>query len=99
MPDGNLEFLGRRDGQVKLRGFRVEVGEIERVLESLDGVQESVVVARTVAGDDKRLVGYVVGAGLDGEQVREALGRVLPAFMVPAAIVVLDALPSRPLAR
>jgi hypothetical protein len=88
--------MGRRDGQVKLRGFRIEVGEIESVLDGLAGVQESVVVVRAGPDGEKRLVGYVVGAGLDGAQVREVLGGLLPAFMVPSAIVVLDALPLSP---
>ncbi|MBA3825727.1 MAG: amino acid adenylation domain-containing protein, partial [Ktedonobacterales bacterium] len=93
LASGDIEFLGRRDGQVKLRGYRIEMGEIERVLDAQPGVQASLVVVHTGADGDKRLVGYVVGAGLSGTQVRADLQALLPAYLVPAAIVVLAALP------
>ncbi|HJU40698.1 MAG TPA: amino acid adenylation domain-containing protein, partial [Tahibacter sp.] len=90
--DGNLEFLGRGDDQVKLRGFRIEPGEIESRLRALDGVAQAVVVVRG-AGETRRLVGYVVARDVDPQALRTALQQQLPDYMVPAQIVVLDALP------
>ncbi|WFE40907.1 non-ribosomal peptide synthetase [Micromonospora sp. WMMD998] len=87
-PDGQVEFHGRADGQVKVRGFRVEIGEVEARLREHPGVRDAVVVA----GQD-RLVAYLAGAGVTGAQVRERLAQRLPEFMVPAVVVVLDELP------
>src|SRR3981081_2430530 len=97
--DGNLEFLGRVDHQVKIRGYRIELGEIEAALHSHAGVEQAVVVAREDAPDDKRLVGYVVGAAgasPDANELRAHLKRSLPDYMVPSAFVVLAALPLTP---
>ncbi|AQZ69228.1 hypothetical protein BKM31_54145 [[Actinomadura] parvosata subsp. kistnae] len=86
---GELVFVGRVDAQVKIRGYRVEPGEVEAALVAQPGVGEAVVLGR-----EGRLVGYVVAGGeVDGQELRERLGRVLPEFMVPAAVVVLDELP------
>jgi acyl carrier protein len=94
---GVLEYLGRTDDQVKVRGFRIELGEVEEVLAGQDGVGQAAVTVREDQHGDKRLVGYVVpaepGAVLDPAVLREACGRVLPGYMVPAAIMVLDKLP------
>ena len=93
--DGQMEYLGRIDHQVKIRGFRIELGEVEAQLLAQPEVQEAVVVARRGASG-ARLVGYVSalpGAVIDGQALRERLGQVLPDYMVPAALVVLDALP------
>ncbi|MFF0712887.1 amino acid adenylation domain-containing protein [Streptomyces bauhiniae] len=92
-PDGLLEFAGRRDFQVKLRGFRVEPGEVEAALGAVPGVAQAVAVVREDEPGDRRLVGYVVGAGADPAAVREAVAERLPSYLVPSAVVVLDALP------
>jgi amino acid adenylation domain-containing protein/non-ribosomal peptide synthase protein (TIGR01720 family) len=96
LPDGGLEFLGRVDHQVKVRGFRVELGEIEAVLAEQPGVVESVVVAREEEPGQPHLVAYVVGAQR-GEaafaELRERLRERLPEHMVPAVFVSLGALP------
>src|SRR5262249_7109920 len=91
-PDGQLQYLGRADEQVKIRGYRIELGEIQAALSALAGVEAAVVVVREDRPGDKRLVGYVTGA-VDVTGARAALGQRLAAYMVPAAIVVLDALP------
>jgi len=93
---GQLEYLGRADNQVKIHGFRVEVGEIEAVLAAQRGVAEVRVVLREDRPGDKQLAGYVVpaaGSALDPARLRDAVGRMLPGYMVPAAIVVLRRLP------
>ncbi|MCA6120232.1 AMP-binding protein, partial [Bradyrhizobium sp. WSM 1738] len=94
--DGVLDYLGRADHQVKIRGFRIELGEIETRLLDQDGVRAAVVVARE-AGATRQLVGYVSGeAALDGSALKVALSSLLPDYMVPARIVVLDRLPLTP---
>jgi len=97
--DGNLLFLGRADDQVKLRGFRIELGEIESQIRQLPFVKESVVVAKGT-GADMALVAYVIAqpdAGMDesavGDTVKAALRARLPEYMVPAAVMTLQALP------
>jgi amino acid adenylation domain-containing protein len=103
LPDGRLEFLGRRDHQVKVRGFRIETGEIETALARQPAVAESVVVVRTDAGTPQ-LVAYAVpraglaspGVSTLAAELRAALRQRLPEFMIPAAIVELAALPRTP---
>ncbi|CAA9335652.1 MAG: Siderophore biosynthesis non-ribosomal peptide synthetase modules, partial [uncultured Gemmatimonadetes bacterium] len=94
--DGTLEFLGRNDHQVKVRGFRVEAGEIEARLREHPGVREAVVTARGDASGSTRLVAYVVGAAPGAEVLRAHLAERLPEYMVPAAYVRLEALPRTP---
>jgi non-ribosomal peptide synthase protein (TIGR01720 family) len=90
--DGQLEYLGRADEQVKIRGYRIELGEIQAALGEVDGVDRSVVIAREDRPGDKRLVGYITGTA-DPAKVRAQLADRLPTYMVPAAVVVLEALP------
>ncbi|MFC5286576.1 amino acid adenylation domain-containing protein [Actinokineospora guangxiensis] len=94
--DGLLECLGRTDEQVKVRGFRVEPEETRAALLGLPGVRQAAVVVREDRPGDRRLVGYVVGAGLDGDRVRYEAACLLPDHLAPAAVVVLDALPRTP---
>ncbi|GAB3214056.1 non-ribosomal peptide synthetase [Marinactinospora endophytica] len=94
--DGAIEFLGRTDFQVKIRGVRIEPGEVEAALTALPGVGAALVVARATASGDQALIGYVTpraGASLDPEELRAALAGRLPAHLVPAAVVVLAAFP------
>jgi amino acid adenylation domain-containing protein len=96
LPDGNLEFLGRADFQIKLRGYRIEPGEIEAVLEECPGVRQSVIVVRENRESDKRLVAYVVADATDADAakaLRNALESKLPDYMVPSSFVFLPALP------
>ncbi|MFH6996197.1 amino acid adenylation domain-containing protein, partial [Flavobacterium sp. FlaQc-48] len=94
LPDGNIEYIGRKDDQVKIRGYRIELGEIENVLSSLDGVTQCCVLAKEDAGGSKRLVGYVVlEEALDKERLQNQLKLSLPEYMVPQLWVALDAMP------
>ena len=97
-PDGTLECLGRTDHQIKLRGYRIELGEIESLLDAIDGIKQSVVVARDDQHGVKRLVAYVVCAGekLAATTILSRLRENLPEYMVPAACVILDEMPLTP---
>ncbi|MBA6120549.1 MULTISPECIES: non-ribosomal peptide synthetase [Pseudomonas] len=96
--DGIYDYLGRLDQQVKIRGFRIELGEIEARLRDCESVRDAVVSVQG-EGSDKRLVGYVTSTAASpdiGEALREQLRAVLPDYMVPARILLLDALPLNP---
>jgi acyl-coenzyme A synthetase/AMP-(fatty) acid ligase len=92
--EGRLEYLGRSDAQVKVRGFRIEPGEVEARLAAHPTVGEAAVVVREDSSGDRRVVGYVTSAGgLDTRELRGWAAAALPAHMVPAAFVELPALP------
>ena len=93
---GELEFLGRMDHQVKIRGVRVEPAEVEVALREHPAVSDAVVVPRGEGAGGTRLVAYVAAAGAEGADLRAFLGERLPAFLVPAAVVVMERLPLTP---
>nr|WP_255325557.1 non-ribosomal peptide synthase/polyketide synthase [Rhodococcus ruber] len=93
---GRLEYVGRTDFQVKVRGFRIELGEIEAALRGLGSIRDVAVIARDDDRGGAQLVAYVVPAGsaeIDAAQLKSSLAQQLPSYMVPAAFVVLEALP------
>ena len=97
--DGSIEFAGRVDQQVKLRGSRIELGEIEQALRRQPGVKESAVAVRNPAPGRQQLVGYVVGQSnmlLAYDEILSGLREELPEYMVPSALLQLDALPLTP---
>jgi amino acid adenylation domain-containing protein len=97
LPGGRLEFLGRLDHQVKVRGFRIELGEIEQVLVRHDAVEQALVLLREDRPGDRRLTAYVIAppgaAAPPAAELLSLTGSLLPAYMVPSAVVVLDAFP------
>jgi amino acid adenylation domain-containing protein len=98
LPAGELQYLGRADDQVKVRGFRIEPGEVEAALRAIPSIRDAAAVVRG-EGADRKLVGYVVandGVAIDAAEVKAALRERLPDFMVPSAVVSLDALPLTP---
>ncbi|MFG2294348.1 amino acid adenylation domain-containing protein [Streptomyces sp. NPDC048603] len=99
LSDGRIQCLGRRDGQVKVRGYRMELGEIEAQVRRQEGVADAVVVVDDVPGRGKRLIAHCLpaaGAGLSPQRLRRALRGVLPDYMLPAAYVVVDGFPLTP---
>jgi amino acid adenylation domain-containing protein len=96
LSDGTIEFMGRADGQVKVRGFRIEVGEVEAQLQQHPGVKQAVVAARADGLGEQRLVAYVVseiGEAPSASELRVHLQRYLPEYMIPSAFVALASVP------
>ncbi|WP_347105970.1 amino acid adenylation domain-containing protein, partial [Mediterraneibacter gnavus] len=92
LPDGNIEFLGRRDNQVKIRGFRIELEEIEKVITELEGIREAVVVA--LKEEEKCLSAYIVAEDfIDENFIRESLAKKIPYYMIPKYFTFLSTLP------
>jgi amino acid adenylation domain-containing protein len=99
LPDGNIELLGRIDQQVKIRGHRVELGEIEARLNEHPDVRESVVLFRELKNGEKTLVAYVIpheGQKLAGDELRQYAQKRLPDFMVPGRVMFMSAFPQTP---
>ncbi|RDI50183.1 non-ribosomal peptide synthetase [Nocardia mexicana] len=95
-PHGELDYVGRTDSQVKLRGQRIELGDIESALLTCPGVAQTVVLLREDTPGDQRLVAYLIagsGAVLDPGAIRDDLRKALPAYMIPAAFVIVDDIP------
>ena len=98
-PDGSLEFLGRRDDQVKVRGFRIEPAEVEAAIDSHPGVRRSVVVARDDNGSGRCLAAYVIPSAKPGPTTSEIVAYLrerLPSYMIPSVFVSLEAIPLTP---
>ncbi len=99
MPDGSIEFLGRKDFQVKLRGYRIELHEIEAVLRSHPEVKDALVMLQGESPEDVKLIAYVIPnaeASLTEQVIDSYLRKTLPAYMIPTGIIFLDAFPSSP---
>jgi amino acid adenylation domain-containing protein len=93
LKNGELEYIGRLDSQIKIRGFRAEIGEIEAALQKLPSVRAAVVVARELAGDSQIIAYIVPERDITSDELRSALRLWLPDYMVPSAFVMLDSLP------
>jgi amino acid adenylation domain-containing protein len=97
LPDGNIEFIGRRDNQIKLRGFRIELGEIDAQLRKYALITDVATLLHGTSTEDKRLVSYVVLAPgqteLDSSELRKFLTEHLPAYMIPAIFISVDKIP------
>ncbi len=97
LPDGTIEFLGRADDQIKIRGFRVEPAEIEAALRRIESVQDAVVLAPEDGRGERRLVAYVASEqGPEQDELRRRVAEWVPEVMVPSAFVVLDSFPLTP---
>jgi amino acid adenylation domain-containing protein len=99
LANGTIEYLGRADAQIKIHGYRVELGEIETTLTQLPGIRDAVVVLREDTPHVKRLVAYITPTGNQGlivQEVKAQLRQILPDYMVPAALVILEQLPLTP---
>jgi amino acid adenylation domain-containing protein len=95
MPDGNIGFVGREDAQIKLRGYRVELGEIEQILLKQKGIDAAVVLLKEQS-NEKNIVAYVIGSNLKPLEIRANLNQKLPTYMIPTYYHVLDEMPLTP---
>ncbi len=96
LPDGTLEYIGRNDNQVKIRGLRVELNEIEAIIDTFDGIEKSIVNAYKKSDGDSYLAAYFItqeGVNIDGREIRELLKRKLPEYMIPSYYIKLEKLP------
>ncbi|CAM4238159.1 amino acid adenylation domain-containing protein [Pedobacter westerhofensis] len=95
LPDGSIDFLGRRDDQVKIRGYRIELGEIEVLLNAIEGVKQAIVIAKNDLSGQSRLLAYLVaGNGPENtSQVRKYLEEQLPDYMIPSSFIWMEDLP------
>ncbi|NEE20698.1 amino acid adenylation domain-containing protein [Streptomyces sp. SID7499] len=94
LPEGRIEYLGRRDEQVKIRGFRIEIGEIENKLLTMDGIREAAVVIDGTTGEQRNLVAFLSGPEpVPAERVRDHLAALLPEYMLPTYFHQLECLP------
>ncbi len=98
LPDGNIEYIGRSDHQLKVRGFRIEPGEIEAALREHPAVSEALVIAREDSAGEKRLVAYLIGdaEATTPEDLHALLGRTLPDYMIPSVFAFIDEFPLTP---
>ncbi|WP_432403808.1 amino acid adenylation domain-containing protein [Wukongibacter sp. M2B1] len=96
LPDGNIEFLGRTDHQVKLRGYRIELEEIENAINVQDGIKESIVIVKGDNSKNQYLCAYLVGEEIDVQSIKSSLKKKLPSYMVPTAYMILDKIPLTP---
>ena len=97
LPDGNLEFTGRRDDQVKIRGHRIELGEIEKVMETCPGVEQAVAVIHITAQEEKEIIAYITGKEeIDTALLQAHIAKALPSFMMPRHLMQLPAFPLTP---
>lgn len=94
LPDGNIEFIGRKDHQVKIRGFRIELSEVEGVIREYEGIQDATVVAYDEAGGGKYIAAYIVSdKEIDISSLNEFIRKTKPAYMVPAVTMQIDKIP------
>jgi amino acid adenylation domain-containing protein len=94
LPDGTIEFIGRKDDQVKIRGYRIELGEIESALKAHASVQAATVAAKTNGAGEKEVVAYIVPApSFSKDELKSYLNNILPSYMLPAHFVELEKLP------
>ncbi len=96
LPDGSLEYMGRKDSQIKIRGLRVELNEIEAIIDTFDGIEKSIVNAYKKSDGDTYLAVYFItreGGNIDGRDMRELLKRKLPEYMIPSYYIKLEKLP------
>ncbi|SCW38952.1 amino acid adenylation domain-containing protein [Paenibacillus tianmuensis] len=97
LPDGNIEYMGRIDHQVKIRGYRIEIGEVEEQLLKIASVREAIVIAREDANGQNQLCAYFVAqAKLKATELKEAMARELPGYMIPSHLVQLERMPLTP---